>query len=108
MPRTKVQKQTGKRNRNSDEDGLKMQLKEMQRIHDEFESESTMIWQQRKEEIADMFQQFRCSVSHAELQMTMGELFSRELNGTDSLLTEINGSVGSKVDDDGTYYANCY
>lgn len=112
MPRTKVQKQTSKRNRNSDEDGLKIQLKEMQRIHDEFESESTMIWQRRKEQISDLFKEFRCNLSHAKMEMTMGELMNaNSLNGksteSDTLLTETNGS-GSKLDDDGTYILNVY
>lgn len=113
MPRTKVQRQTSKRNRNSDEDGLKIQLKEMQRIHDEFESESTMIWQRRKEQISDLFKEFRCNLSHAEMEMTMGEFMSgKSLNSksteSDTLLTETNGSGASKLDDDGTYTLNVY
>lgn len=102
MPRTKVQKQTSKRNRNSDEDGLKIQLKEMQRIHDEFESERTMIWQRRKEAVIDMFKQFRCGLSHTELEMTIGELICSKSTGSDTLQT--NGSAStSKLDDDGAY-----
>lgn len=103
MPRTKVQRQTSKRNRNSDEDGLKIQLKEMQRIHDEFESESTMIWQRRKEEVSDLFRKFRCNLSQAELEMTMGDVVNGKQSKSDSLLTEVNESgVTSKPDDDGT------
>lgn len=110
MPRTKGQKQAAKRNRNSDEDGYKAMLKEMQRIHDEYESESTMIWQQRKEEVLDIIKKFTCKISPEEMEMTVGEWVAykdkklAEANATDSLLTEVtNGSVASKPDDDGMY-----
>ncbi len=102
MPRTKVQRQNTKRNRNSDEDGLKMQLKELQRIHDEYESESTMIWQRRREMLSDIIQKFRYNLSHTEMEMTMGEISNPKSNATDSILTE--ASVASRAnDDDGEY-----
>lgn len=107
MPRTKVRKPTNKRNRNSDDDGLKIQLKEVQRIHDQFESEATMIWQRRKEDVADLFAKFRCNLSHVQLEMTMDELKNGKLTKTDSILSEVSESVTSKLEDDGTYYY-CY
>ncbi|XP_037050243.1 borealin-like isoform X2 [Bradysia coprophila] len=98
MPRTKTQKPATKRNRNSDEDGLKMQLKEMKRIHDDFESERIIVWQRRKELITDITQKFRFSLSAAELEMTVGEFVSCKSSQNGSLLTE--ASQASRADDD--------
>ncbi|KAG4071335.1 hypothetical protein HA402_004039 [Bradysia odoriphaga] len=99
MPRTKSQKPATKRNRNSDEDSLKMQLKEMKRIHDDFESERIIVWQRRKELITDITQKFRFSLSAAELEMTVGEFVSCKSSQNGSLLTE--ASQASRADDDG-------
>lgn len=101
MPRTKVQKQTSKRNRNSDEDGLRLQLKELQRIYDESENEAAMIWKQRREMIVDMFRNFRFNLSSIEMGKTIGEVVNEAKAAADSLLTEV--SEASKIDDDGTY-----
>lgn len=108
MPRTKAQKQQNKRIRNSDGDNLKIQLKELQRIHDEFESEESMVWQHRKEEVRDFFQQFRSRFTRTVLDMTIADLVNRKTPSSDSLLTEASGSLGSKYDD-GTYsYISTY
>lgn len=102
MPRTKAQKQQNKRNRNSDGDNLKIQLKELQRIHDEFESEEAMVWQHRKEEIREVIQQFRSRFTRTALDMTIGDLINSKITTSNSLIPEVNGSMGSKFDD-GTY-----
>lgn len=101
MPRTKTQKTATKRNRNSDDDVLKMQLNEMQRIHDDFESKRTMVWQRRKELVNDILQRFRFSLSAAELEMTVGDFISGKSRENVSLMTE--ASQNSRADDDGMY-----
>lgn len=98
MPRTKTQKTATKRNRNSDDDVLKMQLNEMQRIHDDFESKRTMVWQRRKELVNDILQRFRFSLSAAELEMTVGDFISGKSRENVSLMTE--ASQNSRADDD--------
>lgn len=103
MPRTKTQKPSTKRNRNSDEDELKMQLKEMQRIHDDYESERTMVWQRRKEIVSDILQKFRFSLSNDELEMTVGEFLSGKSTKNGSQVTE-----ASRADDDGNVCAQYY
>lgn len=100
MPRTKNQKTATKRNRNSDEDGLKMQLKELQRIHDDFENERAIVWQRRREQVSDILQRFRLSLSNAELEMTVGEFISGK-SKENSSLNATEASQASRADDDG-------
>lgn len=99
MPRTKNPKTATKRNRNSDEDGLKMQLKELQRIHDDFENERAIVWQRRKEQVSDILQRFRLSLSSAELEMTVGEFISGK-SKKNSSLNGTEASQASRADDD--------
>lgn len=98
MPRTKARKAPTKRNRNSDEDSnLVNQLKEMQRMHDAFESESSMVRQERKEEIRDIFQKLRCRFSQPILDSTISDLMKPKPTKSDSLGAE--SSMASKNDD---------